>query len=100
MTRNTHEREYDDHEYVGMAISKGKEYRFGTLDAYYKLYYTGNAAVFFFDNNEEDRVLHAEFKLEKRNLALVDEDESVNEFYIELLPGNSTHKILMAVDKK
>ena len=45
-------------------------------------------------------VLHAEFKLEKRNLALVDEDESVNEFYIELPPGNSTHKILMAVDKK
>ena len=99
MSRITHEREYEDHEYVAMAIKKGRECDFGNLNANFKLYNSANAAVFFFENNEEERVLNAEFTLQKRNLALVGEEENVSDFSIQLLPRETTYKLLKSVDK-
>ena len=61
LSRITHERDYDDHEYINMAINQGKEYQFGVIDACFKLYNSANAAIFYFENKEQDRVLNAEF---------------------------------------
>ena len=84
---------------MSKCINDGKTYKFGETQAQFKLYNSANAAVFFFENYEDQNEIEAKFTLELRNLALTDEPEGVNEFKINLGPGEHESKILKSIDK-
>ena len=65
--------------------------------AFYKLYNTAKGAVFYFENREEDKVLHCVFEMEMENLYIVDEPKGATKFEFELQPLTSCHKMLKPV---
>ena len=92
----THPRELDDEELVAEARNLEELTQFGGTRAFFKLYNTAKAAVFYFENQDTD-TLTATFELQMENLMIQGEALDEDQFTIKIAPGKSTHKILKPV---
>ena len=92
----THPRELDDDELVEEAKNLEEQTNFGETNAWFKLYNTARAAVFYFENQDTE-TLTATFELQMENLMIQGEAEDASTFSVRIAPGKTTHKILKPV---
>lgn len=80
----THQRKLSDDEMIEATKNLEELTPFGESNSYYKLFNTAQGAVFFFENCEDDKTLHATFELQMENLFIQGEKQGVTSFDIVL----------------
>ena len=92
----THPRELEDDEMIDIAKQQEAN-QFGESKAYYRLYNTAKGAVFYFENQEREKVLSCLFEMDMENLYIVGELENAVKFSFKLNPGQNCAKMLKPV---